>query len=89
MPFDVRALEAAYRTVIKAVIEEFGFKCLRIDEVQDAEPITNQILETIARHEVVLCDLPDTARIGTTNRLTQDLRTNTDLDDQARPEARL
>jgi hypothetical protein len=57
MPFGVPVLESAYRRVIKPVIEESHFRCLRIDEIQDAMPITTQILEAIASSEVVLCDL--------------------------------
>ncbi len=57
MPFGVPVLESAYRRVIKPVIEGSGFRCLRIDEIQDAMPITTQIIEAIASSEVVLCDL--------------------------------
>jgi hypothetical protein len=57
MQLGVPALESAYRQVIKRVIKESHFHCLRIDEIQDAKPITTQILEAIASSEVVLCDL--------------------------------
>jgi hypothetical protein len=57
MQFGVPAFEAAYKQVIKPVIEAFDFRCLRIDEIQDSKPITTQILEAIASSAVVLCDL--------------------------------
>ena len=57
MQFGVPAFESAYKQVIKPVIEAFDLKCLRIDEIQDAKPITTQILEAIASSAVVLCDL--------------------------------
>ena len=57
MQFDDKNLESAYRGVIKPQVEEIGYKCLRIDEVQDSGQITDQILEAIACSELVLCDL--------------------------------
>jgi hypothetical protein len=57
MQFGVPALDSAYQGVIKPVVEEFGFGCLRIDEVGDAGPISEQAEDAIASSEVVLCDL--------------------------------
>ncbi len=57
MKFGDKTLNSAYEGVIRPIAEEYGFKSLRIDEVQDSGRITDQILEEIATSEVVYCDL--------------------------------
>jgi hypothetical protein len=52
-----RHLDSAYTGVIKPVIESFGLKAIRIDEVQNAGKISDQILETIAKSRYVFADL--------------------------------
>lgn len=50
-------LDSAYRNTMRPVIREFGYDALRIDEIQDSDDITAQILECIATSELVLCEL--------------------------------
>jgi hypothetical protein len=57
MKFGAKELDSAYEGVIKPIIEEYGFKSLRIDEVQDSGKITDQVLEEIASSKYVLADL--------------------------------
>jgi hypothetical protein len=57
MKFGAKELDSAYEGVIKPIIEEYGFKSLRIDEVQDSGKITDQVLEEIASSQYVLADL--------------------------------
>lgn len=57
MQFGDPTLDAVYRDVIRIVAGEFGYDVLRIDEIQDSENVTAQILEAIARSELVLCEL--------------------------------
>lgn len=57
MKFGDRSLDSAYQGVIKPVAAEFGLKALRIDEVQDAGQITDQVLQAIATSRYVLADL--------------------------------
>lgn len=57
MKFNDNLLDSAYEGAIKPIVKKFKYKPLRIDEVQDSGRITNQILEEIARSEVVLADL--------------------------------
>lgn len=53
----INNLLLAYRGAIKPVIEEFKYSPLRIDEIEDAGSITDQILDQLARSEIVLADL--------------------------------
>jgi hypothetical protein len=57
MKFEDKYLDSAYEGTIKPLIKKFKYTPLRIDEVQDSGRITNQILEEIARSEIVLADL--------------------------------
>ncbi len=57
MKFRDKHLDSAYETAIRPAIESFGFRCVRIDEVQDSGRITDQILESIAKSRAVLADL--------------------------------
>jgi hypothetical protein len=57
MRFGEPSLDEVYRNVIRVVPREFGYDVLRIDEVEDSEDITAQVLEALARSEIVLCEL--------------------------------
>lgn len=57
MKFGDKHLNSAYEGVIKPAIEEFGFKALRVDEIQDSSKITDQILENIATSQYIIADL--------------------------------
>lgn len=57
MKFGDKTLDSAYKGVIKPVIEEFKYYPLRIDEIDDSGSITEQILNQVARSEIVLADL--------------------------------
>lgn len=57
MKFGDDDLDSAYEGVMKPVIEEFGLRAIRIDEIQDSGKITDQILEYIASSKYVLADL--------------------------------
>ncbi len=57
MKFDDEHLDSAYKGVIRPVGEEFGYRVLRIDEIEDSGMITSQIIETIVESEIVLADL--------------------------------
>lgn len=50
-------LDSAYKGVIRPLGEEFNYKVIRIDDVEDSGMITAQIIETIAESEIVLADL--------------------------------
>jgi nucleoside 2-deoxyribosyltransferase len=57
MKYGDARLDAAYELVYKPVAAEFGFKLLRIDEVEDSGVIAAQILEKIERSALVVADL--------------------------------
>jgi hypothetical protein len=57
MKFGEPRLDSAYEGVIRPLIEEFSLKPLRIDEVQNSGPITDQVLEEISSSKYVLADL--------------------------------
>lgn len=58
MKFGDAVLDSAYQGVIKAVAEkEFNFRVLRVDEIRDAGQIPRQVLENIARSEIVFAEL--------------------------------
>lgn len=57
MRFGDIQLDSAYEGVIRPTADAFGFKALRIDELQDSGKITDQVLEHIARSKYVLADL--------------------------------
>jgi len=57
MKFNVPELDSAYRGVVKPVGEEFEYKVVRTDDIEDSEIITLQIIEKIAESEVIYADL--------------------------------
>jgi hypothetical protein len=57
MKFGDEILDSAYEGVIKPVFSEFGYTCFRVDEIQNSGLISDQILESIRKSEVVLSDL--------------------------------
>lgn len=57
MQFGNKELDSAYEGVIKPVAKEFGFGVLRVDEIQDGGHISMQILDNIAKSELVLGEL--------------------------------
>jgi hypothetical protein len=57
MKFGDAFLDSAYEGVIKPIGEEFGYKVLRVDEIQNSGHITSQILEGIASSKIVLVEL--------------------------------
>jgi hypothetical protein len=59
MKFRDRVLDSAYVGAIRPVFKRFKYDVLRIDEIQDSGKITDQILEEIARSELVIADLTD------------------------------
>lgn len=57
MQFGDSLLDSAYEGVIKPVGESFGYKVLRVDEIQDSGAILTQVLENIAQSSLVFVDL--------------------------------
>lgn len=57
MPFGSPELDPVYKDAVSPLVREFGYDVLRIDEVQDSDDVTAQLLEAIARSELVLCEL--------------------------------
>jgi hypothetical protein len=57
MKLDDALLDSAYEGVIKQVGAEFGYRVIRVDEVQDSGRITDQVLDLIAASKIVLADL--------------------------------
>ena len=57
MKFGDEVLDSAYEGVIKPIGKQFGFNVLRVDEIKDSGNISQQILENIARSEIVLAEL--------------------------------
>ena len=57
MKFKDVELDSAYKCVIKPAGEKFGYKVFRIDDIEDSEKITDQILDSIARSEIIYADL--------------------------------
>ena len=57
MKFEDEYLDSAYKGVIRPLGEEFGYRVIRIDDIEDSGIITAQILESIAESEIVLADL--------------------------------
>lgn len=50
-------LDSAYKGVIRPLGEEFGYRVIRVDDIEDSGLITDQILENIVESELVLADL--------------------------------
>jgi hypothetical protein len=57
MKFGDAVLDAAYEEVMRPVSREFGLSTLRVDEIEDAGKITDQILDEIAASRIVIADL--------------------------------
>jgi hypothetical protein len=57
MKFGDTHLDSAYAGVVKPLAQEFGFKVVRVDEIQDGGNISSQVLENIARSQIVFADL--------------------------------
>ena len=57
MKFNDEILDSAYKEVIKPIGNEFGYKVLRIDEVQDSGKISDQVLENIIKSQIIIADL--------------------------------
>lgn len=57
MKFGDEILDSAYEGVIKPIGEEFGYRVIRVDEIQDSGNITNQILENISSSKIIIADL--------------------------------
>lgn len=57
MKFDNAPLDSAYKEVIRPLGEEFGYRVIRIDDIEDSGKITDQILDTVIESEIMLADL--------------------------------
>ena len=57
MKFDDEHLDSAYKGVIRPLGEEFKYRVIRVDEIENSGLITDQILENIAESEIILSDL--------------------------------
>ncbi|OXM84575.1 hypothetical protein [Paenibacillus rigui] len=57
MKFGDEVLDLVYKSVIKPLGEEFGYKVLRVDEIQDSGFINQQTLENISKSKIVIADL--------------------------------
>ncbi len=57
MKFDNLLLDSAYKGVIRPLGEEFGYRVIRIDDIENSGKITDQILNSIVESEIVLADL--------------------------------
>jgi hypothetical protein len=57
MKFGNKILDSAYEGVIKPLCSEYGFKIVRVDEIQDSGKINDQILENIAKSSLIISDL--------------------------------
>lgn len=57
MKFGDSLLDSAFEGVIKPLAHEFNLKAVRVDEIQDAGKINDQILENIAKSRLVISDL--------------------------------
>lgn len=57
MKFDNPLLDSAYKGVIRPLGEEFGYRVIRIDDIEDSGKITDQILNSIVESEIVLAEL--------------------------------
>lgn len=57
MKFNDKEMDSMYEKVIKPSGEEFGYRVIRVDEIQNSGVINQQILELIVKSEVILADL--------------------------------
>ena len=56
MPFD-KNYEEIYQDIIKPLMQEMGFTCLRADEIYTPTPIMNDVWESIQTSGVIIADL--------------------------------
>jgi len=59
MRFGDSVLDDVYELVFKRAAMEFGLTSLRVDEVEDSETISHQVLKSIDRSLVIIADLTD------------------------------
>lgn len=57
MKFGDPLIDSAFEGVIKPLGEEFGYRVIRVDELQDSGNITLQILEHISSSRLIIADL--------------------------------
>ena len=57
MKFGDAILDSAYEGVVKTLFENIGLAVVRVDEIQDAGKISDQILEQIAKSKFIYSDL--------------------------------
>jgi nucleoside 2-deoxyribosyltransferase len=57
MKFGDRHLDSAYKGVIEPVGKSSGFEVIRIDEIEDSGNISAQVLENIARSQIIIAEL--------------------------------
>lgn len=57
MKFGDIELDSAYEGVIEPIANEFDFEAIRVDKIQDAGKISDQILENIGLSKIVISDL--------------------------------
>lgn len=57
MQFGDEELDSVYELVIAPVIKSYGYESVRIDKLQNARSITDQVLEHIATSKFILSDL--------------------------------
>jgi hypothetical protein len=57
MKFGDEGLDSAYEGVIKPLGKKFGYKVIRVDEIQDSGNIPQQILENISKSRVIIAEL--------------------------------
>lgn len=57
MRFGDPVLDSAFERVLQPVLAEHGLSALRIDRVQDSQPITDQILDNLASSTLVIAEL--------------------------------
>lgn len=57
MKFDNPLLDSVYKEVVRPLGEEFGYRMIRIDDIEDSGKITDQIFDSIVESEIVLAEL--------------------------------
>lgn len=67
MCFDGR-LQHVYHKVVKPVLENHEFSCVRADEIGDVGVIMDQIRDAIKKAELIICDLTFENPINSTAR---------------------
>lgn len=59
MSFGSKDINSTYQTAIKPAIEELGLRALRVDEIENSNSITEDIIRQINSSPIVLCDLTE------------------------------